>query len=108
MPGQGSGDVAHFTLAPSIPIHQFPPPPLPGNIHSFPLSSALLLTADVAELQNGIDFHHVGENLNPDVPEFIPVTVRFQGENGVCNSADTETSDREQKCEEVEISHKGM
>ena len=108
VPGQGLGGVADFALPPSVPAHQIPPPPLPANIHSFPPQSDPLLAADVAELQNGLEFHHVGENLNPDVPEFVPVTVRFQGENGHCNSAETERSDSEQQCEELEIRHKGM
>jgi hypothetical protein len=107
VPGQEFGGVAHFALPPSIPCHQIPPPPLPANVHSFPLQSDPLLEADVAELPNGIEFHHVGENLNPDVPEFIPVTVRFQGENGICHSAETERSDSERQCEKLEISHKG-
>jgi len=108
VPGQGLGGVADFALPPSVPTHRIPPPPLPANINSFPLPSDPLLTADVAELQNGLELNHVGENLNPDVPEFVPVTVRFQGENGHWNSAETERSDSEQQCEELEIHHKGM
>lgn len=108
VPGQGLGGGADFALPPRIPVHQIPPPPLPANIHSFPLPSEPLLTADVAELQNGLEFHHVGENLNPDVPEFVPVTVRFQGENGNWNSAEAERRDSEQHCEDLEIHHKGM
>jgi hypothetical protein len=107
VPGQGMGAVADFAPPPSTPIHPVPPPPLPANINSFPLPSDPLLTADVAELQNGLEFHNVGENLNPDVPEFVPVTVRCQGENGHLNSAETERSDSEQQCEELEIRHKG-
>jgi hypothetical protein len=62
----------------------------------------------LTDLQNGVDFHHVGENLNPDVPEFIPVTVRIQGETGDQNLAETERSESEQQCEDLEISHKGI
>jgi hypothetical protein len=50
----------------------------------------------------------VGENLNPDVPEFIPVTVRVRGENGDQNLAETERSESEEQCEDLEISHGGM
>jgi hypothetical protein len=50
----------------------------------------------------------VGENLNPDVPEFVPVTVRIQGENGDQNVAERERSEDEEQREDQESSHKGM
>jgi hypothetical protein len=99
--------IHQFAHPPSIPIHQIPPPPLPTNFHSFPLSSAPPLILDLAELENGTDSHHMGENLNPDVPEFIPVTVRIQDESGDHNSTETERSGGEQRCENLETSHKG-
>lgn len=66
------------------------------------------MAVDLTDLQNGIDFQHVGENLNPDVPEFIPVTVRIHGEEGDQNAAETGRSEGEDQCEDLEVSHKGM
>ncbi|KDR07137.1 la-related protein 1B isoform X2 [Zootermopsis nevadensis] len=90
MPGQVPVGVHQFAHPRSIPIHQIPPPPLRANFHSFLRPSAPPVTLDLDELENGTDFHHMGENLNPDVPEFIPVTVRIQDESGDHISTETE------------------
>jgi hypothetical protein len=108
MPGQVPGDVPHFAHPPSIPVHHIPPPPLPTNCHSFPLPSDPPITFDLAEHENGTDSHHMGENLNPDVPEFIPVTVRIQDENGDHNSTETERGESGQHYENLEINYTGM
>jgi hypothetical protein len=62
----------------------------------------------LTELQNGTDAHHVVENLNPDVPEFVPVTARIQSENGDQISAETERTENGRLHEDLEISHKGL
>jgi hypothetical protein len=108
VPGQRSSSIHHFAQPPNIPYHQIPPPPLPADFHLFPPPSAPQLTDDLTDLHNGVDFHHVGENLNPDVPEFIPVTVRIRGENGDRNLAETERSESEEQCEDLEINHEGI
>lgn len=102
MPGQRSASIHHFAHPPNIP-----PPPLPADFHSFPSPSAPPLTVDLTDQQNGVDLHHVGENLNPDVPEFIPVTVRVRGENGDQDLAQTERSESGEQYEDREISREG-
>jgi hypothetical protein len=67
------------------------------------------LILDLAELENGPDSHHMGDNLNPDVPEFIPVTVRIQDGSGDHNSAETEKCEEGQQwCEIADTNHRGM
>lgn len=107
MPGQRLASVHHFPHPSSIPFHQMPPAPFPADFQSFPPPSTPPLT-DLSDIQNGIDFLHVGENLNPDVPEFVPVTVRIRGENGDQNVAEREKREGEEQYEDQEISHKGM
>jgi hypothetical protein len=108
VPGQRSSSIHHFAHPPNIPYHQIPPPPLPADFHLFPPPSVPQLTDDLTDLQNGVDFLHVGENLNPDVPEFIPVTVRIRDENGDQNLAETERGESEEQCEDQEINHEGI
>jgi hypothetical protein len=108
VPGHRSASIYHLAHPPNIPLQQIPPPPLPADFHSFPPPSAPPLTVDLTDDQNGVDFRHLGENLNPDVPEFVPVTVRIRGENGDRNLAETERSESEEQCEDLEISLEGM
>ncbi|XP_023719871.1 la-related protein 1 isoform X3 [Cryptotermes secundus] len=98
MPGQRSASIHHFTHPPDIP-----PPPLPADFHSFSSPSAPPITVDLTDHQNGVDLHHVGENLNPDVPEFIPVTVRVRGETGDQDLAETERSESGEQHKDREI-----
>jgi hypothetical protein len=102
MPGQRSASIHHFAHPSNVHLHQIPPPSLPADFQSFPPLT------DLTDLQNGLDFCHVGENLNPDVPEFIPVTVRIQGENDDQNLAQAEGSESEEHREDKEVSHEGM
>ncbi|XP_069680405.1 la-related protein 1B isoform X2 [Periplaneta americana] len=105
MQGQGAaGGNHHYAPPVVIPAHQIPPPPLPSSFRSFPLPSAPPLAIDGPELQNGrvevsTDSHHVVDNLNPDVPEFIPVTARVQGENGDQNTPQTENTESKERDE---------
>ncbi|PSN55349.1 hypothetical protein C0J52_01845, partial [Blattella germanica] len=89
--GQGTGSI-------QFPVHPLPPPPHISSFRSFPITSAPLMPSVAAELQNGIadlslDSPHLNDNLNPDVPEFIPVNVRYHEETITQNSVGAESAD---------------
>ena len=95
-PGPGQGP-------PGLPfrVATIPPAPHISSFKPFPFPSAPPLSAIEPQLQNGnvekgSDTFHLNENLNPDVPEFIPVTVRLKGETSENNVGEKE------KTEEVE------
>ncbi|KAJ9601015.1 hypothetical protein L9F63_000853, partial [Diploptera punctata] len=78
VPAQGPG---------GLPFHVPSIPPLPhiSSFKTFPFSAPPPLTSTKHRFQNGnietiSDSFHLNDHLNPDVPEFIPVTVRLKEE----------------------------
>ncbi|XP_066999718.2 la-related protein 1B isoform X2 [Anabrus simplex] len=59
-----------------VTLTEIPPPPMPHHFRTFPPPTQPVVIPTQSEVANG-EIHANADNLNPDVPEFIPVTVRL-------------------------------
>ncbi|GLG96237.1 La protein homolog [Gryllus bimaculatus] len=81
--------VLQYPLPAAGPLAHIPPAPLPQNFRTFPAPVSQIKSHPVPTLPvvNGDPQLHA-DNLNPDVPEFVPVTVRVPGEEEVNEEKD--------------------